>query len=137
MGLVQEFKDFAMRGNVIDLAVGVVIGGAFGKIVGSVVSNIFMPVISAVGGDSKVDDLWKIPLGKGEDGPEVALGAFVQTLIDFLLIAICLFIVIKILNTLQKKKAAEPEPIPSPSEDILLLRDIRDSLAKSLPRRAE
>jgi large conductance mechanosensitive channel len=134
MGLVQEFKDFAMRGNVVDLAVGVIIGGAFGKIVTSLVNNIFMPVISAVSGDQKVDDLWKIPLGKG-DGAVLSLGAFVQTIIDFLLVAICLFLVIKLMNTMKKK--AEAAPASAPPEDVLLLREIRDSLSKSSPRRAE
>jgi large conductance mechanosensitive channel len=129
MGLLKEFKDFAMRGNVIDLAVGVIIAGAFGKIVDGLVKNIFMPIIALTGG-VKVDDLWDV---KG-----IKFGAFTQTVIDFLLVAICLFVVIKVLNTVQKKgKTEEAAAPPPPPEDIVLLREIRDSLAKSSPRRAD
>jgi large conductance mechanosensitive channel len=127
MSLVQEFKDFAMRGNVIDLAVGVVIGGAFGKIIGSLVDNIFMPLI-AMFGNVDVKDLWNI---KG-----IKLGAFTQTIIDFILIAFCLFIVVKLMNSMKKKDEAAPAPA-APPEDTVLLREIRDSLAKSAPRRAD
>jgi large conductance mechanosensitive channel len=127
MSLVQEFKDFAMRGNVIDLAVGVVIGGAFQKIVGSLVDNIFMPLI-AMFGNVDVKDLWNI---KG-----IKLGAFTQTIIDFILIAFCLFIVVKLMNSMKKKDEAAPAPA-APPEDTVLLREIRDSLAKSAPRRAD
>ncbi|MEQ1827718.1 MAG: large conductance mechanosensitive channel protein MscL [Pirellula sp.] len=130
MGLLQEFKAFAMRGNVIDLAVGVIIGGAFGKIVNSLVENVFMPII-ALFGNVDVKDLWNI------NG--VKIGAFTQTVIDFILVAFCLFLVIKLMSTAQAKMAKQEAaaPPPAPPEDVLLLREIRDSLSKSSPRRAD
>jgi large conductance mechanosensitive channel len=129
MSLLQEFKAFAMRGNVIDLAVGVIIGGAFGKIVNSLVENIFMPVI-AMFGNVDVKDLWQYS--------GIKLGAFTQTVIDFILVAFCLFIVIKLMNTAKSKMEKQEAAAPvAPPEDIVLLREIRDSLAKSSPRRAD
>lgn len=132
VGLLQEFKAFAMRGNVIDMAVGVIIGGAFQKIVTSLIENVFMPVITLVGGN-KADVKDAFVFGG------VKFGAFLQTVIDFLLIAVCLFVVIKLMNTAKAKmeaKAPDAPPPPTP-EDIQLLREIRDSLVKSAPRRAE
>jgi large conductance mechanosensitive channel len=132
MSLLQEFKAFAMRGNVIDLAIGVIIGGAFQKIVTSLIENVLMPIISLVGG-GKVDvkELWNVG--------GIKIGALAQTIIDFLLIAICLFVMIKIMNSAKAKmeKQAEAAPPAPPPEDTMLLREIRDALAKSAPRRAE
>lgn len=134
MGLLQEFKDFAMRGNVIDLAVGVVIGGAFGKIVDSLVKNLIMPVVGFLtkGIDiAKLNYTPPVPEGVKVEPPTLAYGAFLQSIIDFLIIAAAIFLMVKLLNTAKakfEKAQAEAPPAP-PSEDVLLLREIRDSLA--------
>jgi len=135
MGLLKEFKDFAMRGNVIDLAVGVVIGGAFGKIVDSLVKNLIMPVVGFLtkGIDiAKLNYTPPIPDGVKVEPPILAYGAFLQSIIDFLIIAAAIFLMVKLLNTAKAKfeKAKADAPPAPPSEDILLLREIRDSLAK-------
>ena len=134
MGLFQEFKDFAMRGNVIDLAVGVVIGGAFGKIVDSLVKNLIMPVVGFLtkGIDiAKLNYTPPVPEGVKVEPPTLAYGAFLQSIIDFLIIAAAIFLMVKLLNTAKAKfdKAKADVPPAPPSEDILLLREIRDSLA--------
>jgi large conductance mechanosensitive channel len=122
---ISEFKAFAMKGNVLDMAVGVVIGAAFGKIVASLVDNIMMPLIGAVG-KVEVADLWKIPVGAAE----LKLGAFTQTVIDFLIVAFAIFMALKVINRMKKEEVAAPaEPEKTP-EDIVLLREIRDSLKK-------
>ena len=131
MSLVKEFKEFAMRGNVVDLAVGVIIGGAFGKITTSLVNDVIMPPIGMVLGKVDFKDL-KLVLVEGSDTvKEVAIGygAFVNTLIDFTLVAFALFMVIKAMNTLKKKEAAAPTPAATPA-DVLLLTEIRDLLKK-------
>ncbi len=134
----QEFKDFAMRGNVVDMAVGVIIGAAFGKIVTSLVNDIIMPAIGmATGGMNFSDFKWVIQKGvtQGEEiiTPEVAItwGAFVQTIIDFIIIAFCIFVAIKFVNNLKKKPAEEPEPeAPAGPTTEELLVEIRDLLKK-------
>lgn len=137
MGLLKEFKEFAMRGNVVDLAVGVVIGAAFGKIVSTLVEKIVMPVVGYMtGGVSIGDRVYTLPvpdLGPDAKAPEIGWGALLQTTIDFIIIAFAIFIVIKLMNTAQKKFAAEPEAKEetAPPEDIQLLREIRDALKKS------
>lgn len=139
--LWSEFKDFAMKGNVIDMAVGVVIGGAFGKIVTSLVSDIIMPAVGALcGGLNFTDWKWVISKAVEEGGevvkPEVAIawGNFLQVIFDFIIIAFCIFMVIKAINkakalTEKKEEApAEPEaPAPKP-DDVILLEEIRDLL---------
>lgn len=153
MGLFKEFRDFAMKGNVIDLAVGVVIGAAFGKIIGSLVSNIIMPPLNLLTsryGVNFSDLAYRIRTNAPklnadgtkvlEDGKEVLVfqdypilnyGPFIQSVVDFLLVAAALFLVIKLINTakakFEEKKAEEAPPTP---EDVLLLREIRDSLSK-------
>lgn len=134
MSFTSEFKAFAMRGSVVDLAVGVVIGAAFGKVVSALVDGIIMPPIGlALGGVNFVD--LAITLKEaviGPDGKEVATavllkyGAFLQTVIDFLIIALAIFVVVKVMNRLKKKE--EAPPAPGPSEEIKLLTEIRDSL---------
>ena len=114
MGFVKEFKEFAMKGNVMDMAVGVIIGGAFGKIVSSLVEDIIMPLVSLATG--------------GTDFSMFAYGAFIQNIIDFLIIALCIFLMIKAMNKLSKKKAEEPAPEPEPSAEEKLLGEIRDLL---------
>lgn len=131
MGLITEFKEFISRGNVVDLAVGVVIGAAFGKIVTALVDGIVMPAIGAFTKGVSVSD-WKYvikPAQMDSAGKEVAAelairyGMFVQTIIDFLLIALVIFLVLKAYNRLRAPQAAAAVP-----EDILLLREIRDEL---------
>lgn len=133
MGLLSEFKEFAMRGNVIDLAVGVVIGGAFGKIVSSLVKDVVMPVIGKLIGGVNFSDLGIMltPALVGPDGKEVAAavmlnyGAFIQSIIDFTVIAFAVFMAIKLINALQRKREAAPA---APSAEIVLLTEIRDAL---------
>lgn len=132
MGFIQEFKEFAMKGNVVDMAVGVVIGGAFGKIVSSLVGDIIMPIVGVLTGGVNFTDL-KITLKEAVgEIPAVTInyGSFIQVIIDFLIIAFCIFVVIKALNKLKKEKPAEPEAPAEPSEDIKLLSEIRDLLKK-------
>ena len=131
VGLGSEFKEFAMKGNVVDLAVGVIIGAAFGKIVSSLVGDLFMPLLGKLIGGVNFSDL-AVSLGKDPGGKEVLVkyGAFLQTTFDFLIIALVLFFTIKAINKLKKPPAAAPAP-PSPaprSEE--LLEEIRDLLAK-------
>jgi large conductance mechanosensitive channel len=129
MSLASEFKEFAMKGSVVDLAVGVIIGAAFGKIVSSLVGDIFMPVLGKAIGGINFSDL-AINLGKDPTGKDVLVkyGSFLQTAFDFLVIAIVLFIAIKGLNTLKKPPVAAAPPMPAREE--VLLEEIRDLLAK-------
>ena len=140
MGFVKEFKEFAMTGNVMDMAVGVIIGGAFGKIVSSLVEDIIMPLVSLATGGTDFSNLFvrfgEIPEGVAnnyaalkEAGVSMfAYGAFIQNIIDFLIIALCIFLMIKAMNKLSKKKAEEPAPEPEPSAEEKLLGEIRDLL---------
>lgn len=121
---LEEFKTFAMRGNVIDLAVGVIIGTAFGKIVSSLVANIVMPIIGLFMGGVDFTS-FVLTVGKSE----VAYGIFIQSILDFVIIALAIFVAIKALNKLQRKEEAPKEEKPAePSEEVRLLREIRDSL---------
>ena len=137
MSFVKEFKEFAMRGNVLDMAVGVVIGGAFGKIVSSLVADVMMPFISIITGGVNFTQ-WKFVLkhavmqGETVVTPEVAVnyGIFIQVIFDFLIIAFSIFLVIKAINKIMRKKAAEPAAPETPPEDVVLLREIRDLLKK-------
>lgn len=122
MGFLKEFKAFAMRGNVMDMAVGVIIGGAFGKIVSSLVDDIFMPIIGVLTGGI---DFSKVSIMVGD--AEVKYGMFIQNVIDFLIIAICIFTMIKAMNSLSKKKE-EPTAPAEPSNEEKLLGEIRDLL---------
>ena len=122
MGFIKEFREFAMKGNVMDMAVGVIIGGAFGKIVSSLVDNILMPAISifTVGLDFSTLSV------KVKDAT-INYGMFIQNVIDFLIIAFCIFLMIKGMNKLNKKKEEEPAPAaPEPSAEEKLLTEIRD-----------
>ena len=134
MGMVSEFKEFVSRGNVVDLAVGVVIGAAFGKIVTALVDGIVMPLVGVALGGVSVSD-WKYvitPASVDAAGAEVAevavqYGMLIQTAIDFVLIALVIFLFLKAYNRMQKK--AEEAPA-APAEEVLLLREIRDSLKR-------
>ena len=130
--LLEEFKAFVMRGNVVDLAVGVIIGGAFGKIVTSLVNDIFMPIVGIALGNVDFSSL-EIKLGEPVEGAEQAAiryGAFIQEIVNFLIIALCIFMVIKVINKMQKKKEEAPAPAPEPTKEEVLLTEIRDALNK-------
>ncbi len=126
MSMIKEFKEFALRGNVVDLAVGVVIGAAFGKIVSTLVEKIIMPLIGAITGGvdfSKHD----IEIISGEKPVVVGVGTFATEIINFLIIAFAIFLAVKAINSMKKKEEAAPQ---APPEDIVLLREIRDSLKR-------
>ncbi len=126
--LIEEFKKFIMRGNVLDLAVGVVMGNAFSKIVSSLVNDIMMPFIGVIIGGHDFSNL-SIKVGSAS----IMYGSFIQNVIDFLIIAVSIFIFIKIINTITKKKEKEDtkkDKAKEVSEEVLLLREIRDSLKK-------
>jgi large conductance mechanosensitive channel len=130
MRLAKEFKEFAMKGNVIDMAVGVIIGAAFGKIVASLVEDVIMPPLGKVIGDVNFSDL-SVSLGMGMDGKTEVLwkyGNFLQITFQFLIVALVLFMVIRSLNKLKKPDPAAPPPAP-PRQEVLLA-EIRDLLAK-------
>ena len=132
MGFIKEFKEFAMRGNVMDMAVGVIIGGAFGKIVTSLVDDVLMPAIGMLTGGIDLSGLaYKVMLpaldgGEPIAGATIKYGAFIQNIIDFLIIAFCIFLMIKAMNKLMPKKE-EPEAPAGPTQEELLT-DIRDLL---------
>lgn len=132
MSFMSEFKEFAVKGNVVDMAVGIIIGAAFGKIVASFVNDIIMPPLGMAIGGVNFSDL-AVTLKEATGDAEAVLmkyGAFIQTLIDFVIIALAIFVAIKAMNSMKKKQEEEPEKPAEPSEDILLLREIRDSLKK-------
>ncbi|WP_422504971.1 large-conductance mechanosensitive channel protein MscL [Stenotrophomonas sp. GZD-301] len=134
MGMITEFKEFAMRGNVIDLAVGVVIGAAFGKIVTALVDKIIMPPLGWLIGRVDFSQLaWTLaPARLGADGKEIpavviGYGDFLNTLVQFVIVAFAIFLVVKVINRLARKKEAAPA---APAEEVLLLREIRDNLKR-------
>jgi large conductance mechanosensitive channel len=131
MSIASEFKEFAMKGNVVDLAVGVIIGAAFGKIVSSLVGDVIMPPLGKVIGDVNFSDL-AMNLGKDPAGKDVLLkyGAFLQTLFDFAIIAFVLFVCIKGINKLKKPVPVAEVAAPPPPKSEVLLEEIRDLLAK-------
>jgi large conductance mechanosensitive channel len=134
MSLFREFKAFISKGNVLDLAVGVIIGGAFGKIVSSLVGDIIMPVIGIIIGGVDFTKLsvtvldGKILSGAVEGGAIIAYGQFIQNIIDFLIIALCIFLFIKLLGRFKRKKEEAPCAPPASSKEELLLTEIRDLL---------
>lgn len=137
MGLIKEFKEFAVRGNVVDLAVAVVIGGAFGRIVSSFVNDIIMPPIGVLLGGVDFKDLAYVLRSAyisegGEEMPPVLLsyGNFIQNVIDFVIIAFVIFMAIQGINRMKKKKEEAPAPPPAPPKSEVLLEEIRDLLKK-------
>ena len=141
MGMIQEFKEFAVKGNAMDLAVGVIIGGAFGKIVDSIVGDLIMPLVSRVVGKLDFSNLFVV-LGDNPNSlvalaeikkagiPVFAYGSFLTILVNFIILAFIIFMMVKQLNRLRNEEpAAEPEA-PATPEDVMLLREIRDSLKK-------
>jgi large conductance mechanosensitive channel len=130
MSMLSEFKSFAMRGNVVDMAVGIVIGGAFGKIVSSFVADVLMPPLGLLTGGVDFSDK-AITLQAAAEGVEANLlryGQFLQTIIDFLIIAFAIFMVVKAMNTVMKKEEAKPAEPPAPSKEEVLLTEIRDAI---------
>ena len=130
MGMLSEFKEFAMKGNVVDMAVGVIIGGAFGKIISSFVEDVIMPPIGlALGG---VDFKSLAIILKAAEGKAAAVmlnyGKFIQTIVDFAIVAFVIFLVIKAMNSLKKEEAAAPAAPPAPSAQEVLLTEIRDAI---------
>ena len=143
MRIVKEFREFAMRGNVIDMAVGIIIGGAFGKIISSIVNDVLMPPLGLALGKVDFKDL-KVLIQHGrpavmEEGNVVSealadvtlnYGMFIQQVIDFLIIAFCIFLLIKLINSLKRKEVEAPAPPPAPTKEEELLGEIRDLLKK-------
>ena len=132
MSMMSEFKKFAMRGNVVDMAVGIVIGGAFGKIVSSFVNDVLMPPIGMMMGGVDFKDLaivLKDAVGETA-AVTVNYGMFIQTVLDFLIIAFAIFMVVKAMNNMKKKEEAAPAAPPKPSAEEVLLTEIRDALKK-------
>ncbi|MBE6220109.1 MAG: large-conductance mechanosensitive channel protein MscL [Rikenellaceae bacterium] len=145
MGFLKEFKEFAVKGNVMDMAVGVIIGGAFGKIVTSLVNDILMPPIGVIMGNTNFSDL-KLDISAVRDAVSTSTeaaepvywnyGAFIQQCIDFIILAFCVFLIVKLMNRLNRKKKEEPapapapapEPEPEPTAEEKLLTEIRDLL---------
>ena len=143
MGFLKEFKEFAVKGNVMDMAVGVIIGGAFGKIVTSLVNDILMPPIGVIMGNTNFSDL-KLDISAMRDAVSTSTeaaepvywnyGAFIQQCIDFIILAFCVFLIVKLMNRLNRKKKEEPAPAPAPAPEPeptaeeKLLTEIRDLL---------
>ena len=137
MKMLKEFKEFAMRGNVVDLAVGLVIGASFGKIVSTLVTNVIMPPIGMLTGGVDFKNL-SVTLkaatvdAAGAEVPAVVIGygAFINTVIDFVIVAFAMFMIVKMMNSMKRKQAAAPAPPPAPPRQELLLEEIRDLLKK-------
>ena len=142
MAMLQEFKEFAVKGNVMDLAVGVIIGAAFGKIVDSVVGDLIMPVVGAVFGKLDFSSLFvvlgQVPAGtalsldalKKAGVPVLAYGNFITVAVNFAILAFIIFMMVKQINRLKKEAPVAPAPAPATPEDVLLLREIRDNLRR-------
>lgn len=141
-GLFQEFKEFAMRGNVVDLAVGLVIGAAFGAIVNSLVNDIIMPPIGLIMGNIDFSNLFvnmsgqeypSLAAARAAGAPVIAYGAFINVVINFIIVAFAIFLVVKGMNQLRRKQEAAPEETPVPPRQETLLEEIRDLLKARAP----
>ena len=138
MGFMREFREFAVKGNVVDLAVGVIIGGAFGKIVDSLVNDLIMPVVSKLFGGQDFSNYF-IPLAgqtantlaeAKKGGAVFAYGSFITVALNFVLLALVIFVMVKQINRLRREPPAAPAAPPAPPEEVVLLREIRDALKK-------
>ncbi|MDD5555776.1 MAG: large conductance mechanosensitive channel protein MscL [bacterium] len=139
MGMLKEFKEFAMRGNVMDMAIGIIIGGAFGKIVTSLVNDVIMPPIGKIMGNVDFSSLFVV-IGQGEypslaaakaaGAATINYGEFINTIVNFLIIAFSIFMVVKVMNAAKKKEEAAPAAPPPPSGEERLLTEIRDLLKR-------
>ena len=130
MGMVKEFKEFAVKGNMIDMAVGIIIGGAFGKIVSSLVNDVIMPPLGLLIGGVNFTSL-KFTIGspiEGKDPVTVNYGTFIQTAVDFVIVALAVFMMVKAINKMKRKEEAAPTVPPAPTKDQVLLTEIRDLL---------
>ncbi|HFD11327.1 MAG TPA: large-conductance mechanosensitive channel protein MscL [Crenotrichaceae bacterium] len=132
MSMLKEFKEFALKGNMIDMAVGIIIGGAIGKLVGSLVDDVIMPPIGYLMGGADFSDIGYTLQAAVGDTPAVVLkyGAFIQNFLDFLILAFAIFMMIKMINSMKKKEEEAPEEEPAPSNEEVLLTEIRDALRK-------
>lgn len=131
MSFIQDFKAFALKGNVMDMAVGVIIGGAFGKIVSSLVDDVLMPLVGMLTGNVDFTQL-AYKIGEGEGAAVLKYGQFIQNVVDFLIVALCIFFMVKGIAALNRKKEEEPAPAPAPepTAEEKLLTEIRDLLKK-------
>jgi len=132
MSFAKEFKDFAMKGNVVDMAVGIIIGAAFGKIIASLVKDVIMPVVgNMIGGVNFASLAYVLQEAQGEVAAvAIKYGLFIQTIVDFLIIAVAIFMAIKVMNSMKKKEEAAPSAPPKPTNEEVLLTEIRDLLQK-------
>lgn len=132
MGMLKEFKDFAVKGNVIDMAVGIIIGAAFGKIISSFVGDVVMPGIGVLVGGVDFSDLAFVLKDAVGEAPAVMInyGKFIQTVVDFTIVAFAIFIAVKAMNSMKKKEEEAPKAPPAPSNEEVLLTEIRDLLKK-------
>ena len=128
--MLKDFKEFAFKGNVLDMAIGVIIGGAFGKIVTSLVNDLIMPIISILTGGLNFTDLKYIITPAHGDIAEnaIAYGSFIQNVVDFLIIAFCIFIFVRLIEKFKKKEETKVEEAPAKADDVVLLEEIRDLL---------
>jgi large conductance mechanosensitive channel len=142
MSIIQEFKDFINRGNVVDLAVGVAVGAAFGRVVTSLVEDVIMPPIGRILSDLDFSNLYlplssKVPHGlalkdaRAIGGPILAYGNFITVVLNFVIVAFCIFLVVKAMNTFKRREAAKPAEPKADPKDVLLLQEIRDLLKES------
>jgi large conductance mechanosensitive channel len=138
--MASEFKEFALKGSVMDMAVGIIIGGAFGKIIASLVNDVLMPVIGLAMGGVSFTDLYTAldgntyeSLAAAEEAGAAIMkyGAFIQNIVDFVIIAFVIFMMIRTMNNMRKQEEEAPEAPPEPSDEVKILAEIRDSLAKS------
>ena len=132
MGMLQEFKEFAVKGNVVDMAVGIIIGGAFGKIVTSFVNDVVTPPLGyLIGGVDFSDLTWTLPAAsEGADPVTINYGAFLQSVLDFVIVAFAIFLAIKAMNRLRRRAEEEPAKAPAPPREQVLLEEIRDLLKR-------
>lgn len=128
--MLRDFKEFAFKGNVLDMAIGVIIGGAFGKIVTSLVNDLIMPIISILIGGLNFTDLKYVITPKHGDIAEnaIAYGSFIQNVVNFFIIAFCIFIFVRLIEKFKKKEDAKVEEAPAKADDVVLLEEIRDLL---------
>ncbi len=133
-GFLEEFKKFIDRGNVLDLAIGVVIGGAFGRVVTSFVADLFTPVLGLIIGGVNFQNLvWRIG-GTPEEPVTINYGNFLQAVLDFVIIAFAIFLLVKAINTMQRKREEAPAVLPPPLPEVVLLTEIRDILSRGSPQ---
>ncbi|MCH9698776.1 MAG: large-conductance mechanosensitive channel protein MscL [Gammaproteobacteria bacterium] len=130
--MLKEFKEFALKGNMIDMAVGIIIGGAVGKLVTSLVEDVIMPPIGLLSGGTDFSDIGMTLQEAAGDAPAVVLkyGAFIQSFVDFIILAFAIFMMIKVINSMKRKEEEAPEEEPAPSNEEVLLTEIRDLLKK-------